>query len=418
MRATWARCMKLSGPSEPYSPLARHADPSGALGRRHVGRRPSCAARAELGPASAGDSPTSLRARSPRGRVWPPAARMLREVVTALEALAEQRRSCVARRHAVGGPGDDRRPHQPWSAPRSCQAPAPRDHPAAGIGAGRHGTLRRAQADLLASAQTSEIRLQPLSLDEVERYLDLQLGRDARVSQRCGVVPSDATAIRCSWSRRSTIWCGRATSSERGDGRGMLEVSPPALEGAVPASVVGTVAHELEELAPDERQAIGAASVGRRRVLALAGRARREHRRARARAGPRNARPPPDGSSSAKASSSSPTASSVRSTGSRTGSTRKSCSTTLRRRPGWMPTRARGWRSERCSPGASTRRPRDLACHFHFAGDHLRAAHYLRIAAGNASSGMRRARPRRSCTAPSPTPRTWPRTSARAWRCR
>jgi hypothetical protein len=48
-------------------------------------------------------------------------------------------------------------------------------------------------------------------------------------------------------------------------------VSPDALEAAIPASLVGTVARELEELAPDERQAIDAASVGVRRVLALAG---------------------------------------------------------------------------------------------------------------------------------------------------
>ena len=48
--------------------------------------------------------------------------------------------------------------------------------------------------------------------------------------------------------------------TERGDGW-HLEVSADALEAAIPASLVGTVARELEELAPDERQAIDAASV-------------------------------------------------------------------------------------------------------------------------------------------------------------
>ena len=147
----------------------------------------------------------------------------------------------------------------------------------------------------------------------------------------------------------------------------------------------------------------------RRRVLALAGRACRRHRRARARAGPRDARRAAGRSSCAKASSSWPTASSARSTGSRTGSTRKSCSTTRRRRPAWTPTRARGWRWSACSPGREHEAAADLACHFHGAGDHLRAARYLRVAAGNAiRSGTRRAKPRRSCTAPSPTRRTWP----------
>ena len=56
------------------------------------------------------------------------------------------------------------------------------------------------------------------------------------------------------------ISCGKGTVPERGDGW-HLEVSPDALEAAIPASLVGTVARELEELAPDERQAIEAASV-------------------------------------------------------------------------------------------------------------------------------------------------------------
>ena len=54
-----------------------------------------------------------------------------------------------------------------------------------------------------------------------------------------------------------------------------LQVPPEALAGAIPASLVGTVARELEELAPDERQAIDAASVVGTEFSLVAGGARR-----------------------------------------------------------------------------------------------------------------------------------------------
>ena len=54
-----------------------------------------------------------------------------------------------------------------------------------------------------------------------------------------------------------------------------LQVPPEALAGAIPASLAGTVARELEELAGDERQAIDAASVVGTEFSLVAGRARR-----------------------------------------------------------------------------------------------------------------------------------------------
>ena len=115
------------------------------------------------------------------------------------------------------------------------------------------------QVDLLTRAQTSEIRLQPLSFDEVNRYLDLQLGTD---------VSRQSAAALYRVTRGNPLFLVTAIDhlvrsghvSERGEGW-HLEVSPTALEAAIPASLVGTVARALEELAPDERQAIDAASV-------------------------------------------------------------------------------------------------------------------------------------------------------------
>ncbi len=89
-------------------------------------------------------------------------------------------------------------------------------------------------------------------------------------------------------------------------------------------------------------------------------------------------------SSCAKGSSSWPTASSARSTASRTGSTRKSCSTTRRRRRARDAHARAGLAMERVFAGREHEAAADLACHFHGAGDHLRAARYLRVAAGNA----------------------------------
>ena len=162
------------------------------------------------------------------------------------------------------------------------------------------------------------------------------------------------------------------------------KLSPDALEAAIPASLVGTVARELDELAPDERQAIDARERRRRRVLALAGGAcgrtwtsSRSNRCSRcSRAAAR--------SSCAKASWSWPTACSARSIASRTGSTRRSCSITCRRARASAAHARAGLAMERVFSGREHEAAADLACHFHGAGDHLRAARYLRLAAGNA----------------------------------
>ncbi len=130
MRATWAQCMRLSGPSEPYYPLldlltrlARSTDdePVAATLARHA---PSWLPHL---PALSDDPCARLRRGDARGHRCADAARDRHR------ARSPRRRHDarpVDRGSPVGGPGDDRRPHQPRPAARPGEAPAPRDHPA------------------------------------------------------------------------------------------------------------------------------------------------------------------------------------------------------------------------------------------------------------------------------------------------
>ena len=119
--------------------------------------------------------------------------------------------------------------------------------------------LRRAQIDLLARPQAHELRLQPLSPEDVTRYLDLRLGHD---------VSRQSSPALCRLTSGNPLFLVSAIEylvqkghvvEDRGGWR--LEVPAEALGAAIPASLVGTVARGLDELAPDERQAIDAASV-------------------------------------------------------------------------------------------------------------------------------------------------------------
>ena len=187
------------------------------------------------------------------------AARMLREIVTALETLAEDTPLVLWIEDIQ------------WADPATIDvltSLGQRRDPAkllllATIRSSDSGAasapLRRAQVDLLARPHTFELRLQPLS--------------------RRGSDPLPGSAARDEVSRQSSSVLYHLTSGnplflvtaiehlvrkgyfvDSGEGW-HLEVSPDALEAAIPASLVGTVARELEELAPDERQAIDAASV-------------------------------------------------------------------------------------------------------------------------------------------------------------
>ena len=178
MRATWAQCMRLSGPSEPYYPLldlltrlARSSD-DGTVAATLSRLAPSWL------PHLPGLSDDPSRAFA-AGTHVATAARMLREIVTAIEALAEHTTLVLwiedlqwadpATIDVLNSLGQRRDPANfccsPPSGLRSRSSSA---------------SLRRAHADLLARPHSSEIRLQPLSPTRSDRYLDLQLGPDCR----------------------------------------------------------------------------------------------------------------------------------------------------------------------------------------------------------------------------------------------
>jgi hypothetical protein len=120
-------------------------------------------------------------------------------------------------------------------------------------------SLRRAHADLIGHGRASEMRLQPLGRTDVTRYLEARFGRD---------VASHSTDVLARSTNGHPLFLVTAVDdlvrkghfSDEGDGWHVTG-SSGALEAAIPASFAGAVTHELNELAPDERRAIEAASV-------------------------------------------------------------------------------------------------------------------------------------------------------------
>ena len=380
LRASWAQCMRLSGPSEPYYPLidlltrlARSTDDdtvAATLARHAPSWLPQL-------PALADSTSHAFAA----GTQVSTAARMLREVVTAFEALAEHSTLVLwiedlqwadpATIDVVTSLGQRRdaakllllatiRPSEPIAA---------------------SATLRRAQVDLLARPHSSELRLHPLSAEEVDRYLELRLGPD--VSRQSSPVLYRLTNGNPLFLVTALEHLVRKGHVVERVGGWHLEVPLDALEAAIPASLMGTVARELDELAPDERQAIDAASVvGVEFSLWLAAHAANMDELALEPVLEMLARR-------------------------RTFIVREGVlelangvfSPLYRFTHGLYqeivfdltPARTRaeaheraGIAMERAFTGREHEAAADLACHFHGAGDHVRAARYLRVAAGNA----------------------------------
>ena len=182
IRAGWAQCMKVSGSSEPYYPmidlLTRLSRSAGDDSVTSVLAKHAPSWLPHL-PALAGDS---MRGRT-GGTAVATAARMLREIVTALEALSEQTTLVLWIEDLQ------------WADPATIDVLTslgqrrdsarllilitlrPPDSAVSSI------TLRRAQLDLIGRPHTSELRLQPLAIEDVTRYLELRLGADvARLS--------------------------------------------------------------------------------------------------------------------------------------------------------------------------------------------------------------------------------------------
>lgn len=258
MRATWARCHKTAGPSEPYCALAdvvsrltnaASGDEVGAILLQHA---PSWMARRAT---IAGD----LRRLplDPGGGHAP--ASMLREIVTALEALAEDTTLVVwlddmhwadpATVDVIGHLGE-----RPDAAKLLViVASRPLDSvPSA-------SALRRVQADLLAQGRAAQIRLNAFTRDEVASYLDARFGHD---------LAAEAASVLYRTTNGNPLFLATAADHlveqqfiGQVDERWALTLSPSALEAAVPASLASAVTQNLAELTVDERRAISAASV-------------------------------------------------------------------------------------------------------------------------------------------------------------
>ena len=258
LRAAWANCARVSGPSEPYAPLleiltrlARSVDDNSVrtVLARHA---PSWLHRL---PQVTGEN---WRHAAGNSHVAP-AARMLREIVTALEALTEDSMLVlwiedihwadpltIEILNTIGQRPD------PAKLMVIATTRPPDSSPAA-------GALRRAQADLTTQSGAMHIRLQPFTQQDVDQYLDERFGE--AVSSRASTILYRAThgnPLFLVTAVDHLVRRGHITGSADG---WRLHISPEALDATIPASFATAVARELDELAPDERAAIAAASV-------------------------------------------------------------------------------------------------------------------------------------------------------------
>jgi len=387
MRVTWAQCMSLTDPSEPYYPLldaltrlARSAsdDTVATIVAHHA---PSWMPHL---PALSGPGWSAM----PGGGHVASAARMLREIVNALEALAEHMTLVlwIEDLHWADAATIDvltnlGRRRDPAKLLLLATMRPPESVPGA-------AALRRAHADLVAYARAADIRLQPLAHDDVTRYLDRRFGSDV-ASRTADVVyqSTNGNPLFLVSAIDHLVRKGHFIEERAG---WHLAVSPGALEAAIPASFAGTVARELEELAPDERQAIEAASVvGVEFSLWLAARAADVDELAIEPALEMLSRRQTfivrEGVIELASGMFGPLYRFKH--GLYQEIVLDGTSTAMRAHA-----HARVGRAlERLFVGREREIAGDLACHFHGAGDHGRAAQYLRLAAGNA---LRRYAPR------------------------
>ena len=258
MRATWSQCLKHSGPSEPYYPLLD------ALVRltRAAGDESIAALLAQHAPSWIPHLPTlrhdgSYAPGANNLRLATP-ARMLREIVAALEALSQDELLVIWL--------DDIQ----WADPATVDVLASlgqRRDPARllviatmrPLDAAPASPLRRVCGDLLAHNRAADVHLQPLGTTDVQDYLQ----------QRFGKHRLDAIAETL---RRSTEGnpLYLVTAVERLVEKGHIieglhgwemRVSPDALDALIPVSLAGVLSKQIEDLTTDERHALESSSI-------------------------------------------------------------------------------------------------------------------------------------------------------------
>ena len=258
VRTTWAQCNRTTGPSEPYHPLiellarlVRAADDdsiSTTLARHAPGWVPHL-------PGHAGEAWRVVAA----GGQMASASRMLREIVSALEALADASPLVLWIEDVH------------WADPATIDvltALGQRTDPAKLLilastrppdAVPSAGALRRAYADLIEHGRARAIRLQPFVLEEVERYVEARFGDVG--DDQIGPILYRATGgnpLFLASSADHLVRKGYLTSDRNVWRR---EGSDEALEATIPGSFAAAVAREFDELATDERLAIASASV-------------------------------------------------------------------------------------------------------------------------------------------------------------
>ncbi len=258
MRATWAQCSRTTGASEPYHPLiellgrlVRSVDDESVvdvLARHAPGWLPHV-------PAPLGEA---ARLATAVGQIASP-ARMLREIVTAVEALAAHSLLVIWIEDVQ------------WADPATIDvltALGQRTDPARLLiltttrppeSVASAGALRRGLADLLSRDRARTIRLQPFVLDEVERYLEVRF--DGSFADQTSPILYRATGgnpLFLASSADHLVRKGYVTGERD---RWTRAIPDAALEAAIPGSFAAAVAREFEELAADERVAIASASV-------------------------------------------------------------------------------------------------------------------------------------------------------------
>ena len=356
---------------------------------------------AELVAALAGaDEDSNRGALRPRERTSSTAARMLREVVTAW------RRSQTPARWFCGSKISNGPTPRRWMSLRVLDNGGIRPSSAAGDrasdGASASAPLRRAQIDLLARAHASELNLQALATRGRHAYLGRQLGLG------CGGIVAPlhrltngnplflVTAIEHLVRKGHFVEGAEGGGCTAGRRARSRDPGKPGRNGDARST----------SCASDERQAINAASVvGAEFSLWLAAHAADMDELAlepvlevlARRRGP---------SSCARASSSWPTASSVRSIALHTASTRRSCSSHTAPAARVAAHQRAGLAMERIFMGRDTKRRRISPVTFTASAITCARRGICGLRPATRSSATRRAKPRRSSTAPRPTPRT------------
>ncbi len=256
VRAAWAQCMKSSGPAEPYAALV---DVLNRLARTTEDElvRTTLARHAPswLPMLTAfGDDRHRANAAHVGG-----APRMLREIVSAIEAIAEKAFLLIwiedlhwadsATVDFVSSLGLRTDPARLLVIATA----RPADTTAAG------SPVRRMHADLVSRGRAIEIRLDAFSVEDVTQFLEERF--DATLAARLSPILHRATAGNPLFLTTAVDYLVRKNYIATERGAWALTISPAALEDAIPVSFATAVSRELDELTDDERVAVRAASV-------------------------------------------------------------------------------------------------------------------------------------------------------------